>query len=1130
MSAESTSFPIQLLAAGPYKGLAPFEDSDFDAFLFFGRERERDLIIANLAAAPLTVLYGPSGVGKSSVLRAGVAHHIRAGVRGDADPELAVVVFGAWSGDPLPDLREAVAKEARRLVGDTPFHSDETASLADLLSEVTDAIDGELYLILDQFEEYFLYHGEATEPRSLDDELAEIVRSGALRVSVLLSIREDELAKLDVLKSRLPHLFANSLRLDHLDVGSGRAAILGPLKRWNELVGGDVAFSAEPEFVEAVLDQVAAGKIDPGLAGRGAVEAVETLARVEAPYLQLVLHRVFEVERAAGSRTLRLATLHELGGAQRVVEEHLDQAMRGLAPGEQELAALMFDHLVTPSGTKIAHELGDLAMYASAGEDDVERVVRSLAADRILRPLGNGRDGGRYEIYHDVLAEAVLAWRTRHESGRQLVLERLAARARHRRLVAIAAASLVALLALTAVTVFALRERARAEERALSAEAHELAATAFAQLPLDPELSLALALEAARLEESPRIEDVLRQALVESRVRTVLRPSRSRELRAAALLPGGASVAAVDEAGLLTTTNLRTREVTRSSSIGEPVEGASFTRDGDLVLIVGPRGAVRLVRTGTGRDVPTFSHPERVSSAGLAPNGQFLVTAGIDTRVRVFSLPDGRLVGSFRLDETPRSVAVNTDGSLVATGDRGTDAQGQRMIRIWTVDGRLLRRVPSAIGSIRALAFSAQNDRFAAGTSGGVAQVWDARSGHVISRMIGHANFVTSVAFTADGEFLVTASPDRTARIWDAHTGRSLAILRGHDGTVESVFFASEGDLLLTASQDGTARLWVARGEARLGLIRRFAEPVSDAAVAPGRQLAVAVGENVHLLRADGSELGSFEAQEDVASVSVGRDESVVAGAGRRALVWRAPSGNVQTLLRRARVSAAELAPSGLSLLTGEADGFARITLLDGTVLRTLGPHGGAVLDAGFDRGGGRVVTASLDRIARIWNVSGRMLRKLEGHRSLITAASFSPRGDLVVTSSADHDARIWDATTGRLRHVLRGHFGVVNNAAFSDDGRWVVTAGPVSAALWEVASGELVYYLRGHEGRVRTAFFVPGGHRVVTASDDGTVRTYRCDICGNLAVLVRLAERRLARTGRMLTSAERRRFLSAAA
>jgi len=57
----------------PYKGLASFEDSPLDAMLFFGREREREIITANLLAARLTVLYGPSGVGKSSLLRAGVA-------------------------------------------------------------------------------------------------------------------------------------------------------------------------------------------------------------------------------------------------------------------------------------------------------------------------------------------------------------------------------------------------------------------------------------------------------------------------------------------------------------------------------------------------------------------------------------------------------------------------------------------------------------------------------------------------------------------------------------------------------------------------------------------------------------------------------------------------------------------------------------------------------------------------------------------------------------------------------------------------------------------------------------------------------------------------------------------------
>ena len=72
------------MTAGPYKGLAPFEDSDFDALLFFGRERESEIVAANVVASRLTILYGPSGVGKSSLLRAAVAyvHEVKTGAFG----------------------------------------------------------------------------------------------------------------------------------------------------------------------------------------------------------------------------------------------------------------------------------------------------------------------------------------------------------------------------------------------------------------------------------------------------------------------------------------------------------------------------------------------------------------------------------------------------------------------------------------------------------------------------------------------------------------------------------------------------------------------------------------------------------------------------------------------------------------------------------------------------------------------------------------------------------------------------------------------------------------------------------------------------------------------------------------
>ncbi len=62
----------------PYRGLSAFEDSELDALYFFGRERDSEIVVANLIAARLTVLYGPSGVGKSSLLLASVARTLRA--------------------------------------------------------------------------------------------------------------------------------------------------------------------------------------------------------------------------------------------------------------------------------------------------------------------------------------------------------------------------------------------------------------------------------------------------------------------------------------------------------------------------------------------------------------------------------------------------------------------------------------------------------------------------------------------------------------------------------------------------------------------------------------------------------------------------------------------------------------------------------------------------------------------------------------------------------------------------------------------------------------------------------------------------------------------------------------------
>ena len=135
----------------PYRGLMPF--SERQAPFFFGRDAERKIVTANLLASRLTVLYGPSGVGKSSLLNAGVACHLRRVAQQNLQefgtPEFSVIVFGAWRDDPRCGLARVLSQQ---------ISEDIPGRLAERLDRVSSRLNCDLLVILDQFEEYFLYH------------------------------------------------------------------------------------------------------------------------------------------------------------------------------------------------------------------------------------------------------------------------------------------------------------------------------------------------------------------------------------------------------------------------------------------------------------------------------------------------------------------------------------------------------------------------------------------------------------------------------------------------------------------------------------------------------------------------------------------------------------------------------------------------------------------------------------------------------------------------------------------------------------------------------------------------------------------------------------------------------------
>jgi hypothetical protein len=392
----------------PYKGLQPYTEQD--RTFFFGRDRDQQIIISNLCASPLTVFYGASGVGKSSVLLAGAVPLLK------EESKFSVVVFRNWQDPDFLSRLKQQAFEATKKKSTVDF----SLPFDEFLAQLWQSSRGSSFFVLDQFEEYFLYNPTA-DGNGFEAEFARAVNRRDVTTNFLLSMREDSLSKLDRFQGRIPTLMNNMLRLDHLDRDSAKEAITKPLDVYNNSANGGGAITIESSLISAILDDLQAQVDDEVPASDKRVSQEKPPGAIETPFLQMVLTRLWDEEHAAKSHALRMQTYAKLGRATNIAKTHLDTIMKKLTDDEQQAAANVFRYLVTPSGTKIAQEAAALASWTDTTEDKVQPILNRLSGQdvRILRTV---RAPGRpvlYELFHDVLAQAALNWRRNYVAAQE---------------------------------------------------------------------------------------------------------------------------------------------------------------------------------------------------------------------------------------------------------------------------------------------------------------------------------------------------------------------------------------------------------------------------------------------------------------------------------------------------------------------------------------------------------------------------------------------------------------------------------------------------------------------------------------------------------------------------------------
>ena len=1071
----------------PWPGLKPFTEDLQD--YFHGRRQEADDLFRRVRRKQLTILFGQSGLGKTSLLQAGLFPKLR------GEGFLPVVIRFSYDSKAASlscQIKAAIRQTLQDAATAPAALPDPEQSLweyfhgADNLLRGRDGKPLSLVLVFDQFEEFFTL-GRTAAPAigsaGFVEELADLVEnrppeSVARRLEddpdvvhrfafdrrdfrVLLSLREEYLADLEGLRRRLPSLGENRMRLVRMNGGHALEAILKPA---GNLLSAEVA-ERIVRFIASEEKEVVAGN------GHTDARELNTL-EIEPWLLSLVCYELNDrrLQKGLPQITAELVA----GNTKDILAKFYQTCLERRAPVcRGAVREFIEERLLSKSGYRESMAL-DTAWEELQQRGAPSSAIDELVKERLLH-VEQRLGAPRVELTHDKLAEAIKQSRDERrrleaearalEAAQEQVrqAEDSARRAREklrrtRTRLAVTVGCLVALVGLLLATLWEWNIATQKEAEAVEAKAD--ADTKNEQLN-GANTKLKEMIE--ELEKAKKSAEQERARVADTYYRFAI-PQAHREWlngnthKWEELLNG----CLPDQRGwdwhYLKSAGPRELFSFRESS--KSLYAVAFSKNGRWMAAAGWDGSIFLRLAATGEEV-TFPHGKRmthltdINALAFSPDSRRLASAGLDKLVKIWDPERGEEISRFKVSGPVYNVVFAHDGTKIASlsgrGDR--DSRGE--LTLWDVKTKQIvwQKQIGAVHFMSGLSFDPKGRFVASAFPGPVAPgedalILSAQAGQEVYRFDGFPGKIYGISFSPDGRKLAAAGQQAAIKVWDLdiaskskHLSQAdlskvalLHTLRGHRNLVSCVTFSSNNRHLASASWDQTVKLWDIQTGVEEGAFRGRKQ--SEEEVATFR------GHTDHVNGVSFSANGSYLA-------SVGND-------GCR--IWdlsRFPDYRI--LENVAKTYGVVFEPQGKRLYAGGYQGVQALDVQTGRLLFQL-PHGHVV---------GHVALTS----------DGKLLAAGEG------SYPGSP------STKTTYDVLLWDLGTRSPLPVLKGHTGQILGVAFHPTKKAELASVSVdgSVKIWDVRACRLLRSLP-HKQPIWAVAYSPSGDYLAAAGKDGTI------------------------------------------